>query len=279
MPLIVICGYPCSGKTQKAKLLEEYFNQEIALKGLSLKVHRFDDDALGFNKESYQNQHDEKKLRGAILAAAERHLTKDDVVILDSNNYIKGLRYQLYCISKAIPTPHCVIHVGTPKDLTIEWNANREYRYTDQTLLELLNRFEEPIGANRWDAPLFTSIYDDVPALPFEDIWEAVINKKPPSQTCQPFTNYLYELDRVTNQLSSEILSALQEGAGESGLIRLPSVASVPLNLRGRHLTIVELKRLRRMFMQINKTHHMNSISLDRIPELFVEYLNTSFNS
>lgn len=152
-------------------------------------------------------------------------------------------------------------------------------------MLELLNRFEEPIGSNRWDSPLFTSIYDDVPALPFDDIWEAVVNKKPPkpnlSTVVNPLssTNYLYELDRVTNQLTSEILSAQQEGSGESGLIRLPSVTGVPLNLRGRHLTIVELKRLRRMFIQINKTHHINSIAIDRIPQLFIEYLNTSFNS
>ncbi|KAI0222856.1 kti12, chromatin associated, partial [Massospora cicadina] len=114
----------------------------------------------------------------------------------------------------------------------------------------LLNRFEEPIGSNRWDSPLFTSIYNDVPALQFEDIWEAVINKKPPrpnlSTVVNPLsdTNYLYELDRVTNQITKEILCAQQESCAEFGLIRLPSAASVPLNLRGRHLTIVELKRL-----------------------------------
>lgn len=283
MPLVVFCGFPCSGKSRKAQLLFSYFENQINEKSLKYKVHLFDDEKLGFSKSSYQNQYEEKKLRGAILAAAERHLSKEDIVILDSNNYIKGLRYQLYCIARAISTPHCVIHVGAPSSLIREWNTTREQAYDTQTLEELLNRFEEPIGFNRWDSPLFTVIYDDEPPLPYENIWDALVNKKalPPnlSTVVKPLssTNYLYELDRVTSQVTTEILDIQKEGSNEGGLFRLPSVPSVPLNPRGKHLTIVELKRLRRMFIQINKSHHINSIAIDRIPILFVEYLNTNF--
>jgi protein KTI12 len=44
-----------------------------------------------------------------MLSAVERLLTKDDIVIADGLNYIKGFRYQLYCIARAIGTPHCVV--------------------------------------------------------------------------------------------------------------------------------------------------------------------------
>lgn len=44
-----------------------------------------------------------------MLSAVERVLSKDDIVIADGLNYIKGFRYQLYCIARAIGTPHCVV--------------------------------------------------------------------------------------------------------------------------------------------------------------------------
>ena len=52
---------------------------------------------------------EEKKARGAMLSAVERLLTRDDIVIADGMNYIKGFRYQLYCVARGISTPHCVV--------------------------------------------------------------------------------------------------------------------------------------------------------------------------
>lgn len=46
-----------------------------------------------------------------MLSAVERTLSKDDIVIADGMNYIKGFRYQLYCVARAISTPHCVVCV------------------------------------------------------------------------------------------------------------------------------------------------------------------------
>jgi protein KTI12 len=55
----------------------------------------------------------------------ERTLSKDDIVIADALNYIKGFRYQLYCIARAIGTPHCVVQTGVPIDIAKSWNQNR----------------------------------------------------------------------------------------------------------------------------------------------------------
>jgi protein KTI12 len=51
----------------------------------------------------------EKPARGAFYSAIQRALSKDDIVIADGMNYIKGFRYQLYCEAKALSTPHCVV--------------------------------------------------------------------------------------------------------------------------------------------------------------------------
>ncbi|MEQ2172197.1 kti12, chromatin associated, partial [Goodea atripinnis] len=43
-------------------------------------------------------------------------VNKDNIVILDSLNYIKGYRYELFCLTKHAQTPHCLVrtaHRGT----------------------------------------------------------------------------------------------------------------------------------------------------------------------
>jgi protein KTI12 len=54
-------------------------------------------------------QLEEKKIRAAMLSAVERFLSGHDLVILDAMNYIKGLRYQLFCIARSMATPHCIV--------------------------------------------------------------------------------------------------------------------------------------------------------------------------
>lgn len=52
---------------------------------------------------------EEKKSRAAYISGIERSISKDTVVIADNLNYIKGLRYQLYCMARAANTPHCAV--------------------------------------------------------------------------------------------------------------------------------------------------------------------------
>ena len=54
----------------------------------------------------------EKNTRAAIKAECERFLTKDVLVIVDSMNYIKGYRYELFCIARTVRTPHCVVRTS-----------------------------------------------------------------------------------------------------------------------------------------------------------------------
>ncbi|ELW65464.1 Protein KTI12 like protein [Tupaia chinensis] len=48
-------------------------------------------------------------------AAVERRLSRQDVVILDSLNYIKGFRYELYCLARAARTPLCLVYCVRPR--------------------------------------------------------------------------------------------------------------------------------------------------------------------
>ncbi|CAG8583035.1 702_t:CDS:2 [Ambispora gerdemannii] len=263
MPLITMCGIPASGKTTCARRIEEYFRKRFVDEGMTRNsIHFINDNSLGISKESYKyTGTEEKNSRGALLSSVERLVSKEDVVIADGVNYIKGFRYQLYCVARAVGTPHCVVYCGTPVEKARTWNSSRpegEERYEESVFDDLVSRFEEPNDRNRWDSPLFTVIYDD-PDIPCDDIWQAVMVKKakPPnlSTVVKPVseTNYLYELEKTTQEIINQILEVQKNSVG-----------------------VAELRRLRRQFTNINKMHTL--LDMNRVAELFVEYLNTNVN-
>ncbi|KAI8376154.1 chromatin associated protein KTI12 [Radiomyces spectabilis] len=279
MPLIILTGFPSSGKTRRAKEIEQFLLQKLQAENRSMRIHLINDESLNIAKDAYKEAREEKKARGSLISTVERLLSKDDIVIADNLNYIKGFRYQLYCVARAISTPHCIVHTGVPAAMAKEWNASRGSEGYDETVFdELVARYEEPDGRNRWDSPLFTVIYDDQ-TVPGDKIWDAVILRKPPppnlSTVTKPVTdtNYVYELDKAT----LEIINAIVEGQKEYGAGGLPMVvprASVKVINPSRIVTLSELRRHRKQFIAFNKLR--TTLDINRVADMFADYLNTS---
>lgn len=112
MPLVVFCGLPSSGKSQRTEELRR------ALAGEGRTVYVVDDASVLGDQDAtvtaYGDPAREKALRAALRAAVERRLSRQDVVILDSLNYIKGFRYELYCLARAARTPLCLVYCIRP---------------------------------------------------------------------------------------------------------------------------------------------------------------------
>ena len=51
----------------------------------------------------------EAQTRSALKSAVERSISRENVVILDSMNYIKGYRYELYCVTRAQGTTRVTV--------------------------------------------------------------------------------------------------------------------------------------------------------------------------
>ncbi|XP_078139289.1 protein KTI12 homolog isoform X2 [Centroberyx gerrardi] len=275
MPLIVMCGYPCSGKTQRAEELKKYFEQET-----DRKVHVIGDGALGIERNTvYADSQKEKNARAALKAAVERKVNKDDIVILDSLNYIKGYRYELYCLIKHTQTPHCLVYCLTSAEVSSTWNTSRDAteRYTQEILDALVLRFEAPDSRNRWDSPLFTILTDDT--LPFEAISDAIFKRKapPPNQSTQSqplsSSNFLHELDKITQDVLMAILNA-QKTSVPGDLISVPGTTE-KIELT-RSFNMAELRKLRRQFISYTKMHPTENIG--HISNMFVQYLNKSLH-
>lgn len=115
--LIIISGYPSSGKTYRSNQLVDFFNSKIKAapdpRISRLGVVHINDQTLGLSRDVYREARSEKDARAAEYSAVKRALGRDTFVIADGLNYIKGFRYQLYCESKAVQTPSCVVSVST----------------------------------------------------------------------------------------------------------------------------------------------------------------------
>lgn len=319
--LIILTGYPTSGKTHRAHQLQSYLTTRISSlptnhPSSSFRVHLISDHTLSIprkvynleSKESHErsNNASEKDARATIYAAVKRVLSNKDIVILDGANYIKGWRYQLYCEAKAVRTPHCVVHIGTPVNQASGVNderlagrkdgkVNGEVReedmpYESECWKNLVYRYEEPNAMARWDSPLFTVLWDDE-MPPCEAIWDAVVGSEVeggkkvirPNQAtvlkAPSSEDYLYELDRSTQGILNRILEWAKDHPGEGGgEVSVGEgdgeelVVELPANPTG----LPALQRLRRQFMSMNR---QNAVSVKRIRESFVGYLNDSFQA
>ena len=208
-------------------------------------------------------------------------------MVADGLNYIKGFRYQLYCEAKAVQTPNCVVHVGTPGEKCRELNdaalKDGSGGYEVETFENLVFRYEEPNGMSRWDSPLFTVPYEDSEP-PCEAIWEAMVGSEGKTKVVRPNAatvlkpaseqNYLYELDKTTSEIIALLTSWQQDHPGEGGdEITIPS-AEQKIMLPVTPPSLPQLQRLRRQFTTLNRQH---PLSKSRLRELFIDYLNDAF--
>ena len=76
----------------------------------------------------------EKELRANLKSEVQKLMSKEDIVILDSSNYIKGYRYELFCILKLCQTTQCVIFANTTFEDCLDYNSKRpdEEKYTNE---------------------------------------------------------------------------------------------------------------------------------------------------
>ena len=290
MPLVVMCGYPCSGKSTRAGELVDY------LKKRDLRCTLIDEDFLSANtatskildkNEIYTDSGKEKDLRGMVRAAVEKHLSKDNIVVCDFHNYIKGFRYELYCIARSLRSTYCVICCDTSVDHIKEWNrkAPSKRSYEESVIDALVMRFEPPNDSQRWDSPLFNILYDD--SLPAEEIYNALKAVKAKPQHSATInvgvasSDFQQDLDKITQEVITCILDGQKQGMSDV-IIPNPMGDGNKAGKKNdrivvhlcKHVTMSELRRIRRQFVSFTKLHNDNNSS--RICPMFVDFINNS---
>lgn len=132
MSLVTISGYPCAGKSRRATQIKDHLEKRLAdpsYSGPPLNVTVISDHTLNISRTAYDGRpstvhkpmtqtHEDSRLekpaRGALFTALQRHLGSDRIVIVDSLNYIKGFRYQMYCAAREAKVRVCTVRDSAP---------------------------------------------------------------------------------------------------------------------------------------------------------------------
>lgn len=170
--------------------------------------------------------------------------------------------------------------------------------YEPENWENLVFRYEEPNPMTRWDSPLFTLVWEDdaqQARRTFDGIWEAIAGQgrktvKPNQATTQRSRetsgDYLYVLDRETQDVVRRILEQQEAGGGEGGgSVKISSggdsKTELTVELPGKKVGLPQLQRLRRAFVGLNRggigLEGVGDLSVSRMREAFVGYLNDSF--
>jgi protein KTI12 len=260
MPLVVFCGIPASGKTTHARKLLE------VLRAAGRAVVLINEEAFGIDKASaYASSEAEKDMRSQLKSAVERELTAEKVVILDSTNYIKGFRYELFCFARTARTPQVTVFVDTPRELASSWNQT----LSSELFTDLAGRLEVPNPKNRWDKPMFHLRPGE--ELQYDAVCEALSGEAKMRKAVSTKTeeavgeNYLYSVDNATSSLIEVLLTAQDQGREE-------------LDFEGERISltppysVLELKKARQQFLKLTRMHPCPSSEVGRA---FLGYIGT----
>ena len=269
MPLIVLCGNPCCGKTTVATKLKQYFETQK-----NMVVNLINEESLGVNKnECYKDSLNEKNLRSQLRSEVEKNISDKTITIVDTLNYMKGSRYEYYCFVRNSKTRHCVIYIKSTLEKCLENNKLINEPYNEDLLKDLFSRFEEPIQSNRWDCPLYT-IYPGEEA-PYDDLCISLFEGKkardPVSTKAELVfdTNYLFNLDKTCNDIINNILHQQDQNSGDT-ILNINNSDAIYLN---KKFTPIQLKKIKLEFIKISKNHPPKN--KDETIKYFSEYVKT----
>ncbi|KAK6110851.1 Chromatin associated protein KTI12 family protein [Brugia pahangi] len=299
MPLVVVCGKPSSGKSTLAKYLCKF---TVTRKSRRVEVVS-DNINASFTRSIYKNSQEEREHRAVLKSEVQRLLSEDCLVICDSLNYIKGFRYELFCIAKLMRTTYCVLYCDANENICQRLNLEKEKieRYKADDITELAMRFEEP-ATNRWDYPLFKveiragsethwrcdSSFEQCfcllrlseKDLPLEDIYlwlfegrSLSANESTENASLMP-ADFLHVLDHVTKEVVTSVMQQQRTALPGDTFIIPNCILDDDKILFTRQRSFAELSGLRRQFITYMKMHPLNDMS--KFASLFINYLNAN---
>jgi len=273
MPLIIMTGFPSSGKSKAAKKIQQYFIENGKEADVLTEESLMDEN----KNEVFGSSKIEKEVRGRLKSEVIRLLDKEKTIICDGANYIKGFRYELYCASKASKTTQITVFCDISAPDVEQFNSQRpdNEKYSSQVMTELCQRYEAPISTNRWDSPLFLVLKDG--NFDGAGMLSCLYDRAPPppnqSTQIQPLSNtdFLYQLDKQTQEIVTRILEEQKlSGIGEE--ISFSSTQEKLIITRS--YTLSELARTKRQFIKYAKERAIQDV--EKLASMFVQYLRSN---
>ncbi len=147
--LIGLCGLPASGKTSLAQAIEGLLASQSAR---VVSTDRWRDE------EYYENFRPsrERLVRRRALKETELLLSRGISVIHDDTNYYTSMRHELLDMAVKHETSFGIIHVKTPVDTAVKWNAERNTFIPERVIRRIALRMDIPGERYSWDRPVLS---------------------------------------------------------------------------------------------------------------------------
>ncbi|KAM3132889.1 hypothetical protein pb186bvf_015037 [Paramecium bursaria] len=261
MPLLIICGRPGSGKTKRAQEIANYIQTNFQKECIIVN----EENSKIIRNEGYKDPNNEKQTRGFLRSSVEKYV-QSHIVIFDSMNYIKGFRYEIFCLARAAKTTYCVLYCNSPYEVCVEYNKQREDQFSIELFEDLFKRMEVPNQLNKWDSPYFEVRYNE--PTPLEEISETLLvmkNKsKDPVATKQEKLhegNFVHEQDKRIQEIFEHISkNQLDDIQNRNGVMKFPgSQCTIRMY---KPLSQIEIKKLRLEFLNLIRVNPINNINL-----------------
>ncbi len=280
MPLILVTGLPCSGKTQFAEKLSE------KLKLSRRNVILVNEESLNISREAYETYAGENSLRQQIKAEVDRTFNRDTFIIVDSLNYTRGLRYEFFCLARTMLTEYCVVRINTDMPVAEAWNEATA-RYPPEIFTSLCQRYEETQEINNWENPLVrvAPADPDAAALALDRI-VAILTPAPGKRKASkehagslpdrrfPVTAAA-DIDATCKAVVEAVLTAVAAGSGPGDTVAPPNAqwtVRLPLMMDPQTFP-ARLHRMRRQFARMCHTSPPKDLREASIRGMFVKYL------
>ena len=91
-------------------------------------------------------------MRASLRSNVEKHLDTENIVICDSQNYIKGFRYELYCLAWNAQTTITVVFCDTKDEVAKKLNDERaeDDKFNGDLFDDLCARMERPNPSSKF---------------------------------------------------------------------------------------------------------------------------------
>lgn len=268
MALILLCGRPSSGKTTVSLKLQSLLEES------GRSVSHITDPLP--HPPLFTSSTTEKTQRQRLRATTERSLLPNHFALCDSLNYIKGMRYELFCAAKTSGIRYCVIYCDLEetecRGLGGDWGG---------LMGELCARFEEPHEKNRWDSPLYRiNVLREGWEAAVEGVRDWLVNEKSNTLVASMATrlpnkqgaDVLGLLDSVTRQVETCVISAIQAGKSTGDSISVPDISGV-IRLQ-RKPKVAELRAMRRSYLNLARAQAPSAVDAVSLKEEYVAFVN-----
>lgn len=280
MPLIIVTGKPCSGKSKASEALFNYLNEM----GKDVEwIREEEQSSITSRQNGYNTDGDEKRSRGMFYSQVERQLSSKKIIIADGLNYIKGFRYQLYCLARSLQTPHLCLSVICREDVCLERNKE----YPPNIIKDLFFRFEEANPSQKWDSPLVVvngmseetsewleevlSKIDGIVVKGSLSTATSYMSSATPSRISKD-PKWLESLSLKTETIINEIWDRIGSLGVPLTISTLPSLKKIPIKslIIKRNIPLSLLHSQKRQYQHLIRIH---PVSEDEICQSFFDYL------